>query len=164
MKNNVMRILLVSAALCVAGCDTGPKSSLGFTLPDGDPEQGKAVYITFQCNTCHEHADVPQLATSGDSSISVVLGGETTRVRTYGELVTSVINPSHRVARRKSSDVADESGQSKMVNFNDVMTITQLVDLVAFLQSSYTLSPYKTTTYPVYWFPDAAGQADSESK
>jgi hypothetical protein len=52
--------------------------------------------------------------------------------------------------------MADASGESKMVSFNDVMTVTQLIDLVAYVQSNYTLSPYKHTTYPIYWIPETA--------
>ena len=147
-------LLAILGTISLLGCDTGPKGSVGFTLPDGDAERGKAVYTEFQCNACHENDQVPQLETGAPASISVVLGGETTRIKSYGELVTSVINPSHRVARRSSSDMADESGESKMVSFNDVMTVSQLIDLVAFVQSSYTLTPYKNTTYPVYWIPE----------
>jgi L-cysteine S-thiosulfotransferase len=151
-----MKLLLKAAVLGVAvaglsACGPNPESSAGFTLPKGNAEQGKANYIAFGCHACHSHADVPQLEPAGD--IAVKLGGESARVRTYGELVTSVINPSHRVARRSSEAMADESGQSKMATYNDVMTVTQMVDLVAFLQDSYTLSPYQNTTYPVYWYP-----------
>jgi L-cysteine S-thiosulfotransferase len=152
---NFPRIVAILGALSLAACDTGPKGSIGFTLPDGDVEQGKANYISFQCNACHVSETVPQLETDGEPAISVKLGGETTRIKSYGELVTSVINPSHRVARRHSGDMADASGQSKMVSFNDVMTITQLVDLVAFVQSNYTLSPYSSSKYPVYWIPES---------
>ena len=146
--------LVATLALGLVACGTGPKGSLGFTLPDGDPEKGKDHYITFQCNACHSNSQVPQLSGADAAGSAIEIGGETTRVRTYGELVTSIINPSHRVARRSSANMADDSGQSKMVNYNDVMTVSQLIDLVAFVQSSYTLSPYKNTTYPVYWHPD----------
>lgn len=151
--NILLKIGLLGFAVAgLSACGPNPKSSAGFTLPEGDVEQGKANYVAFGCNACHTHAEVPQLEAAGAVK-SINIGGESTRVRTYGELVTSVINPSHRVARRSSEQMADESGQSKMVTFNDVMTVTQLVDLVAFLQSSYTLRPYHNTAYPVYWHP-----------
>ena len=54
--------------------------------------------------------------------------------------------------------MANASGQSKMISYNDVMTVSQLIDLVAFVQSSYTLTPYKNSTYPVYWIPEPAGK------
>lgn len=157
-----MNTLLKAAILGVAvvglsACGPDPKSSAGFTLPEGDVAQGQATYIEFGCHACHTHSDVPQLE-GANAATAVTIGGQTARVRTYGELVTSVINPSHRVARRKSEKMADESGNSKMATFNDVMTVTQLVDLVAFLQSSYQLSPYQNTAYPVYWLPEVQGE------
>jgi len=151
---NFPRSLVMLGVLSLAACDTGPKGSMGFTLPDGDVERGKANYVKFQCHACHATEAVPQLDSGSPAAVSVQLGGETTRIKSYGELVTSIINPSHRIARRKSADMADASGASKMVTFNDVMTVTQLIDLVAFVQSNYTLSPYKHSNYPVYWIPE----------
>ena len=137
----IPRVLLIATTMGLMACDTGPAGSMGFTLPDGNAEQGKANYVEFGCNSCHVNSEVPQMDTGDAAAISVTLGGETTRIKTYGELVTSVINPSHRVARRKSGDMADEGGKSKMITYNDVMTVTELIDLVAFVQSQYTLSP-----------------------
>ena len=154
--NTLPRILLVAGAFALSACDTGPKGSVGFTLPDGDAEKGKAHYVKFQCHSCHDSEQVPQMKTTGDAALSVQLGGETTRIKSYGELVTSIINPSHRIVRRGSGKLDDPSGQSKMITYNDVMTVSQLIDLVAFVQSNYTLTPYKNTTYPVYWVPEPA--------
>ena len=128
-------VVLGLAIAALAACGKDPKSAAGFTLPEGDAEQGKANYIAFGCNACHQHSEVPQLQSPLADQVSIKLGGETARVRTYGELVTSVINPSHRIAKHKPGAV-DASGESTMVTFNDVMTVTQMIDLVAFLQQS----------------------------
>jgi hypothetical protein len=72
---------------------------------------------------------------------SVVLGGETRRVKTYGELVTSIINPSHILALGYPKELITKGDQSAMTNFNDTLTVRQLADLVAFLQSRYQLIP-----------------------
>jgi sulfur-oxidizing protein SoxX len=151
---NIPCLLVVLGALVLSGCDTGPKGSIGFTLPDGDVERGKATYVKFGCNACHVTEQIPQLESGAPAAISVLLGGETTRIKSYGELVTSIINPSHRVSRRKSGDLADASGASKMITYNDVMTVSQLIDLVAFLQNNYTHTPYKKTPNPLYWIPE----------
>jgi hypothetical protein len=72
----------------------------------------------------------------------VVLGGRVFEVRTDGYLVTSIINPSHRLAREfRGAILTTESGESRMPDHNDVMTVGQLTDLVAFLQSTYTTMP-----------------------
>lgn len=147
-------LLLILGSIYLAGCNTGPKGSTGFSLPDGDVERGKAAFIEFQCNTCHVSKQVAQLETDPAAKISITLGGETSHIKSYGELVTSIINPSHRVVRRNSSEMADTDGKSKMVSFNDVMTVSQLIDLVAYVQSNYELSPYQHSNYPVYWIPE----------
>jgi len=152
--NKIIGLLLATAMLGLTACDTGPKGSLGFSLPDGNAEKGKANYVSFQCHSCHDSNQVPQLKAHGSAAVSVPLGGETTRIKSYGELVTSIINPSHKIVRRKSPDMTTELGESRMVVYNDVMTVTQLIDLVAFVQSSYTLAPYKPSNYPVYWVPE----------
>jgi len=154
MSTHLKTALLAVSMTVVAACDTGPKGSAGFTLPEGDVEQGKVNYVAFGCNGCHSTSDIAQLQDADDSGISIALGGESARVRTYGELVTSIINPSHRVANRESRERTDEQGQSRMVVFNDVMTVTELVDLVAYVQSIYQISPYQYSAYPAYWHPE----------
>ena len=81
----------------------------------------------------------------------VVLGGLTPNVKTYGDLVTSIINPSHRFALGYSDEETKTDGKSKMRLYNDQMTITQLIDLVAFLQSRYEVEAYQPTPYAPYY-------------
>lgn len=164
MINLVKLIVITIAMASLSACGPDPKSAAGFTLPDGDVAQGKASYISLGCNNCHSHSEVPQAGDAETAVISINLGGESTRVRTYGELVTSVINPSHRVARRSAEEMADDSGRSRMASINDVMTVTELVDLVAFLQASYTLSPHYNTAYPVYWHPEDKDKEQDQEK
>ena len=58
--------------------------------------------------------------------------------------MTSIVNPSHRLAGRYSDGpVSTPDGKSLMRNYNDVMTVNQLIDLVAFLQANYELQPYQ---------------------
>lgn len=136
--------------LGLSGCDTGPKSGWGFTLPDGDADRGKAVFMEMYCTDCHKvvgNSDIPH---PDDAEITVNIGGKTRVVKTYGQLVTSVINPSHRLAKGYDPAMIQEQGQSKMPNYNSVMTVQQLVDLVTFLQSQYELQPYTRSHYPIY--------------
>lgn len=151
MKASVMLMaaLILSPIL---GCMPPPQSGKGFTLPAGDRERGQQTYVTLHCNACHKIDGVQQLASveGADSQLSVALGGEVARIKTYGELVTAIINPSHRLAAGYPRDEVAVEGDSKMTNYNDVMTVTQLTDLVTFLQSKYRLKPYEPTDYPVY--------------
>jgi L-cysteine S-thiosulfotransferase len=141
---NATGLLLLAFAL--AGC--GPKSPLGFSLPDGDVARGHTAFVELRCNACHEIAG--QNIEYRNGPAHVTLGGTTTHIKTHGELVTSIINPSHKLAPRYPEDEIAVNGQSIMsaAYLNDVMTVQQLVDLVAFLQSTYQIAP---PPVPAYW-------------
>jgi sulfur-oxidizing protein SoxX len=66
-------------------------------------------------------------------------------------LVTSIINPLHKIAKGYELDSITESGMSKMRNYNDIMTVTELVDLVTYLQPHYKVKPYEYTPYGRYY-------------
>eukprot|EP00036_Acanthoecidae_sp_10tr_P001320 CAMPEP_0182931124 /NCGR_PEP_ID=MMETSP0105_2-20130417/27482_1 /TAXON_ID=81532 ORGANISM="Acanthoeca-like sp., Strain 10tr" /NCGR_SAMPLE_ID=MMETSP0105_2 /ASSEMBLY_ACC=CAM_ASM_000205 /LENGTH=73 /DNA_ID=CAMNT_0025069511 /DNA_START=1 /DNA_END=219 /DNA_ORIENTATION=- len=61
----------------------------------------------------------------------IPLGGSSGRITTYGELVTSVINPSHKLTRRQPVSMTSVDGESRMRNMNNVLTVQELIDLVA---------------------------------
>ncbi len=91
---------------------------------------------------------------TADDDALVVLGGKVIRVKTYGELVTSIINPSHRIspqfAARSDPSLGEESPMPA-AKLNQVMTVQQLVDLVAYLQPAYEVLPPPTSPYPNYY-------------
>ena len=122
--------------LAASGCTADPKSATGFSLPDGSSQKGQETFAQLQCNACHTVAGVEFAKLEGTSEAIVALGGETPRVRTYGDLVTSIINPSHRFARGYADEDVKANGDSKMRLYNDEMTVQQLIDLVAFLSDS----------------------------
>jgi mono/diheme cytochrome c family protein len=134
--------------LATAACG-GPKSGAELRLPDGDVERGKAAFLELKCNTCHTVAKTEMPAPSKDYAYVrvVVLGGEVRQVKTYGALVTSIINPSHSLAPGYPKELITKDNQSAMANFNDTMTVRQLLDLVAFLQSRYEFVPPEPATY-----------------
>ena len=147
-----MRTLIVTSILAgaLASCDTGPKSSRGFTLPEGDVSAGQAVFTSMECTTCHNIDGLPELRDGIDPEMTIELGGKTVQIATYGELVTSIINPSHKLAKGYPFSQIVEGGESKMTNYNDVLTVSQLIDLVAFLQAQYELIEYPKTEYYPY--------------
>lgn len=147
----MMKLILLAtcmATLFISGCDSGPKSSAGFTLPEGDVAQGKERFIKFGCNACHTTKTVEHLAITGEHDI--FLGGPTSHIKTYGELVTSIINPSHRVSVKHHAERNPEDGSSPMPVFNDIMSVTDLIHLVAFVQSGYVLRIPPRMAYPNY--------------
>jgi hypothetical protein len=143
-------LILISVSLI--SCDLGPDSPQGFSLPTGDVNKGAALLAKYQCLACHHINGIEQAIGINDPEFNIRLGGESTRVKTYAELVTSVINPSHKLARGYPLAVVADEGKSKMKNYNDVMTITELVDLVAFLQPNFKLVPFRSTNYQFYGY------------
>ena len=70
---------------------------------------------------------------------NVMLGGEVLRVRTYGELVTSIIDPTHIVSERFKTIQPEQGALSPMPAYNKTMTVEQMVDIVSFLERQYEL-------------------------
>ena len=157
MKSSIIG-LIVSAALLSSGCSQEQAANRGFSLPPGDVTMGEQLLISYQCFACHTMAGTDYSADewrlTGEGGIAVELGGVSTKVQTYGDLVTSVINPSHRIAKGYSpEEVVDEMGHSKMAYYNGVMTIEELVDIVTFLKTKYEFKSYNETVYPYYIYP-----------
>lgn len=145
-----LSVLFVFVALTACG---GKDSPRGFSLPEGDASAGKATFVALGCNACHSTPDVAQLEGAAVGGISVALGGSVSQVKTYADLVTSVINPSHRISKSYLGEQVQLNGESRMRNYNDVMTVKQLTDLVTYLQPHYTLRVYHRTVYTGYSYP-----------
>ncbi|GAA3722872.1 hypothetical protein GCM10022421_34530 [Oceanisphaera sediminis] len=144
MKRSQLFIISL-VALGLSGCD---QSSKAFSLPPGDMAQGEQVFMDMQCLSCHilDGYERPE----GEWELSVALGGKGKSLKTYGELVTSVINPSHKLAKGHDMSSIQVDGKSVMPVYNDVMTVSELVDLVTFLESKYELEPYDPTIYNLH--------------
>lgn len=112
---------------------------MGFRLPDGNPDRGKQAFVDLKCISCHSVADVNFGTHQVGGTLNLQLGGETFAVHTYGQLVTAIINPNHIVSSRFKKEITIEGKLSPMPEFNKVMTVEQMIDLVAFLQLHYKL-------------------------
>ena len=138
----------ILAAMILLACVPGCGSSRGeFVLPPGNADAGRYTFTVLHCNDCHSVGDIAKAQDSPVPDIAVRLGGTTTRVKSYGDLVTSIINPNHRLARGSDPTTQTASGESRMRLYNDRMTVTQLIDLVEFLRSEYDVW---TPTYLPY--------------
>lgn len=109
-----------------------------FTLPAGSPEAGREVFRTMQCYTCHEVAGEtfpaypprevgPELSSMGAHHPAVYFA-------------ESIVNPNAVIVIGEGHTGPD--GRSRMPAYNDDLTITQLVDLVAYLKSLRGPSPH----------------------
>lgn len=132
LPNYLMVFILIFGSLLISSCN---EQARGFALPEGDIEKGKVTFKRLACNECHS---ISNIEWKGEKdNLKIQLGGEIATQKSYGDLVTSVINPSHKVAPRYKENTSTEEDLSKMKNYNEVMTVQELVDLVAFLESEY---------------------------
>jgi mono/diheme cytochrome c family protein len=122
-----------------AGCAS--TSTFGFPAGEGDIVAGRQAFIDHRCHQCHSVADerLPPLA--GADRPILELGGPTATVKSYAELTTSIINPNHAISERyRDQQLAklEIPLDSPMPRPNlDTMTVRQLIDIVAYLDSKY---------------------------
>ena len=138
MKISALLLLLVVAlGLLASGCQRNLKSTRSFHLPEGDAKAGQAAFVSLNCVSCHtvDGVDLPKPNAAPEKRLA--LGGKVVRLRTYGDLLTSIIHPDYSLSEAVPASVRKKMGQSPMPGVNDVMTVQQLVDLVAFIQPRF---------------------------
>lgn len=130
-------------------CESGRHSSAGFRLPvNGDVDRGKVAFVQLGCNQCHEVSGMDFAKPTVQPPVPVILGGVVPSEPTDGYLVTSIINPSYALAPYPK-DTVTVGGKSRMPDYSGRMTVQQLVDTVAFLQSRYKVE--RPTARPAYF-------------
>lgn len=146
ISTSITMLVCIFLFLVISGCEGQGR---GFALPHGDKAAGAEAFIELACNECHSIRESVDKLNPGHAEIHVELGGIITRVRTYGDLVTSIINPSHRIAGYYQSEInRDAQGNSTMRIYNDVKTVQLLVDLTTFLETTYEV--VKPQVSPIY--------------
>lgn len=142
MQSKVVQIaavLLLAAA--AAGCAYNP--GFGFPIEEGDVDAGRQAFVDHRCHQCHSVAGVTLPPLAGADEPIFELGGETAAIKSYAELMTGIINPDHFVSetfRDQQRLNAELPVRSPMpLPHIDNMTVRQLIDLVAFLDSRYVL-------------------------
>lgn len=117
-----------------------------FQLPEGDPQEGREVYVAMKCYTCHkiegEKFPVVKADEGGVGPDLTGIGG----VQTSLYLFESIINPSAVVVQGEG--FAGEDGKSKMPEFHDTMTLRQITDLTAYLANLGREPQQQTATEP----------------
>ena len=144
MKSLFTAVQALMAAVMLGGCATDMNTSEeGFRFPivRGDIAKGREAFIALECNRCHTVSGVNLPAWQGESPLTLDLGGKLIHVKTYGELVTSIINPNHVLSEEFLARLprAARSRADSPMPFRSEMTVEQLVDIVTFLNSRYVL-------------------------
>ena len=153
MRTLTTTLMLITFVLLVS-CDQESAANRGFTLPEGNAQNGQLVFVKHHCYQCHtlDAVEIPEAewTLDGGQYMTVILGGESSKLQTYGDLVTSIINPSHRLAQGYPLiDIATD-GKSNMANYNDVLKVSELIDLVTFLKLQYRFRKEPYTNYQYY--------------
>jgi mono/diheme cytochrome c family protein len=128
MRSSFLGIVLL---LVTPGCVE--QSAVGFRLPAGDVGRGQVAFVELGCASCHTVAELDLPRPVADPPVGVDLA-VVLRKRTDGELVTSIIHPSHKLATSWTGGTTEVSGASRMGDYGDAMSVRQLTDLVAFLK------------------------------
>jgi len=144
--------IVLAALVGAAGCTSPDQDSVrGFVLPDGDIDKGRAVFVDNGCLRCHVMDDPALPAYDGERDFEIRLGGEVIRVQDYGDLLTSVVLPDHRMSQKRR--VTDAEGKplesTPMPDFTQEITVAELIDLVSYLHSRYseTVPEYRGYSY-----------------
>lgn len=138
-------VLILVALLMIlisSGCQREGK---GFALPEGNANDGKITFLRLDCNACHSVGEIAWKGQDGDPNVP--LGGKVSKLKSYGELVASIINPSHKISKPYLKNTSDSLGHSTMMVYNQFLTVQELVDIVTFLRSKYDFEPPEVDYY-----------------
>jgi hypothetical protein len=157
-------VVALCALICLSACDRDTRRQVDIYLPEGDAANGKKHFVSLGCVSCHSviGAELPEPAEKGP--VRVLLGSHTGLTMSYGQLVTSIVNPSHRLSPRHPRDKISQEGESLMTFYNDVLTVTQLTDLVAFLQAHYEQADRPGYAYPAHTYKAKDDSEDADPK
>jgi hypothetical protein len=144
--------LSVAALALLVGCRTYPDYSSEFRFPiqTGDIQEGRAAFVDLGCPQCHAVDGVELPEWKGTRFITMPLGGDLIFAKTYADIVTSIINPNHIISDKYLEQLpANQRARTNTspMYMNPEMKVTQLIDIVAFLNSRYKLLPGYTEYY-----------------
>jgi len=104
-----------------------------FTLPAGDPAKGRQAFADLECYTCHAIQGERFPASGGDAKS---VGPELTGMGTHHPaeyFAESILAPNAVIL--DGPGYVGPDGKSTMPSYADSLSVTQLLDLVAYLKS-----------------------------
>jgi cytochrome c2 len=145
------KVLLVAsgAMLCLACApstvDTPDYRATMLMLPEGQPEAGRDAFASLGCTSCHTVAWDRDLPAPVSASPGPELGLDVAKLGPGG-LASSVVAPSHQIAKKYRSPTA--GNVSPMTDYSGIMTVRQLADIVAYLERQGLETQAKTGQAP----------------
>jgi L-cysteine S-thiosulfotransferase len=150
--HRLLTVTGVIGLLALSACRTYPDYAGDFRFPilRGDINRGQLAFNSLGCVQCHSVKGVTLPLPASTPPARVELGGELVFAKTYGDLVTSIINPEHILSDRYLVQFPRSERRtidSSPMFMNPQMKVTELIDIVAFLNSRYSLLPGYTEYY-----------------
>jgi cytochrome c1 len=100
-----------------------------FAWPQGDAVRGREVFVRLECYSCHEVKGEQFPAPGGVVGPELSVMGPLHDAQYFAE---AIINPNAVIEKGKGYEAAD--GTSKMPSFNELVTVQEVIDLVAYLK------------------------------
>jgi len=101
-----------------------------FALPQGDPAKGRAVFVRIECYSCHTIRGESFPREPGQAGPDLTGMGLHHPVAYFAE---AIIHPNRVILIGEGYTGPD--GLSTMPNYNEDLTVAELIDLVAYLKS-----------------------------
>ena len=104
-----------------------------FYLVPGDAADGRDAFIAYRCTACHRVA--------GDPELPLPTGAQPAPLLKYGpdtpshQIAQAIVVPSHSIAEGFGKGTPEDVQKSPMRDFDDVMTVKHLRDIVTYLKS-----------------------------
>jgi sulfur-oxidizing protein SoxX len=113
-----------------AHVEHGTPEGWKFTWPQGDPVKGREVFVKLECYSCHEVKEEKFSPPRGEIGPELSMMGPLHEGEYFAE---AIINPNAVIQKGMGYEAAD--GFSKMPSYNDLVTVQEVIDLVAYLRS-----------------------------
>lgn len=91
--------------------------------------------MNLGCNSCHRVAGEDLPGPVATPEVPFVLGSEQTAKRSTEQLATAIMNPSHAIVEGVDGEAVTSGERSRMGDYSQAVTVAQLADILAFLQS-----------------------------
>ena len=114
----------------------GPSANWRFTLPQGDPVEGRKVFVEMECYKCHEvKGDLFPAVVEGERGVGPELS-QMAGMHPPEFFAEAIVNPNAVIdPEDKEKGYLGDDGRSKMPDYNDLLTVKQVADLAAYLGS-----------------------------
>jgi Cytochrome c len=133
MKKKFFVLLLLTvglASIAALAQKSKPEELVTLVLPIGNSQSGRKAFLDLRCYTCHAVAGETEMPKPFSANQGPNLN-RPIRNQSPGKLATSIISPSHEITKeilkRGTGDI------SPMGDYSEVMTVRQLLDLIAYL-------------------------------